>query len=195
MEELTLEALIAKIKDKDDKVRTAAWQAAGKVGAKAVAPLAAVAKDGELEIARAANRGLWQIVRTAGRPGADAERAATVRELIDVLGDAQYPVQLRRDVIWMLSEIIRDDEVDPDGAAGLFDDPELREDARAGLQRVPGDRSLEALKKGFEAATGDFKAALGCSLRARGVQAAQPPCPKLVPTKSTSVKPIAGTSK
>ncbi|MCR4415455.1 MAG: hypothetical protein NUV77_23850 [Thermoguttaceae bacterium] len=190
MEELTLEALIAKIKDNDAKVRAAAWQAAGKVGAKAVVPLAAVAGGGALEVARAANRALWQIVRTAGRPGAEEERAATVRELLEVLGDAQYPLQLRRDVIWMLSEIIRDDEINPEGAATLLDDVDLREDGRAALQRVPGERSLAALKIGFEAAEGDFKAALACSLRARGVQVAKPPCPKLVPTKTTSVKPI-----
>ncbi len=191
-EELTLERLLAQIQDKDDRVRAAAWQAAGQVGAQAVRPLADIAAGGELEVARSANRALWKIVRTVGRPGAENQRAATVAALIAVLGDSLLPVQLRRDVIWMLSEIIRDDEIDPEGAASLLDDPDLREDARCALQRVPGENSLAALKLGFERATGDFKAALACSLRARGVQVAEPPCPKLVPTKKTSVRPIAG---
>jgi len=192
MEELTVDVLIARVKEKDPKVRAAAWQAAGKVGAPAVKPLAGVAATGELEVARAANRGLWKIVRTAGRPGAENERAAVVAELLDVLDNAQLPVQLRRDVVWMLSEIIRDDEIDPDGAASLLDDPDLREDVRCALQRVPGERALTALKIGFGRATGEFKAALACALRARGIAVAEPPCPKLVPTKQTSVKPIAG---
>lgn len=191
-EELTLERLLAQIQDKDDRVRAAAWQAAGQVGAKAVRPLADIAASGELEVARSANRALWKIVRTVGRPGAESQRAATVTALIDVLGDGLLPVQLRRDVIWMLSEIIRDDEIDPEGAASLLDDPDLQEDARCALQRVPGENSLAALKLGFGRATGDFKAALACALRARGVQVAEPPCPKLVPTKKTSVRPIAG---
>lgn len=191
-EPLTLELLLARIQDKDDRRRAAARDAAGQVGAKAIRPLADVAASGELEIARSANRAMWKIVRTAGRPGAENERAATVAALIDVLGDGLLPVQLRRDVLWMLSEIIRDDEIDPEGAASLLDDPDLREDTRCALQRVPGERALAALKIGFERATGEFKAALACSLRARGVQVAEPPCPKLVPTKKTSVQPITG---
>lgn len=192
MDELTVDVLIARIKHKDPKVRAAAWQAAGQVGAQAVRPLADVAATGELEVARAANRGLWKIVRTAGRPGAETERAAVVAALVELLDDGLLPVQLRRDIIWMLSEIIRDDEIDPEGAAGLLDDPDLREDTRCALQRVPGERSLTALKIGFGRASGEFKAALACTLRARGIAVADPPCPKLVPTKTTSVKPIAG---
>lgn len=191
-EPLTLELLLARIQDKDDRVRAAARDAAGQVGAQAIRPLADIAATGQLEVARSANRALWKIVRTAGQPGAENQRAATVAALVDLLGDGLLPVQLRRDVIWMLSEIIRDEEIEPEDAATLLDDPDLREDTRCALQRVPGERSLAALKLGFERATGEFKTALACSLRARGVQVAEPPCPKLVPTKQTSVRPIAG---
>ncbi|MHC1768012.1 MAG: hypothetical protein AB9869_27710 [Verrucomicrobiia bacterium] len=61
--------LIAKIKDKDDKVRGPAWQTAGPAGAPAVKPLAAVMSDPDFEIARAAKRALWQIVRYARPAG------------------------------------------------------------------------------------------------------------------------------
>ena len=189
-EQLTLDTLIAKIKDKDDKVRAAAWQAAGKVGAPALAPLAAVAKDGELEVSRAANRAMWQIVRHSGRPGAEDERKATVAALIEVFTDEQLPVQLRRDVVWMLSEVITNDEYDPAQAAEQFKNPDFRDDLRMALQRIPGDNAIAALKAGLEIVPDDFKPAIACSLRARGVEVPNVPCVKLKPTKQTKVKPV-----
>lgn len=188
MEENTLDTLIVRIKDSDAKVRTQAWQSAGKVGAAALAPLAQVVKEGSLEVSRAANRALWQIVRTAGRPGADDERRATVEKLIALLGNDQLPLQLRRDVIWMLSEIVEDAQINPDAAAGLMANPDLREDVRAALIRVPGDNAVAALKAGLAAAPEDFKPALACALRARGVEVPGIPCPKLKPTKQTTIK-------
>ena len=139
-EELTVDTLIAKLKDKDDKVRAAAWQGAGKVGAAAMKPLAALAQDGALEVSRSAVRAMWAIVRYAGRPGAEAERKATVDALLELFRDGQQPIQLRRDMVWMLSEIIQDGEIDVDGAAQFLADPDLREDVRAALQRVAGDK-------------------------------------------------------
>jgi len=190
MEELTLDVLIARIKDKDDKVRAAAWQAAGPVGAAAIRPLAAVAKEGEMEVARAANRAMWQIVRFRGRPGARAEKNATVDALIEVLTYDQQPVQLRRDVVWMLSEIIDDAAIAPDEAAKFLAHPDLREDIRAALQRVGGPNAVATLKAGLASAPDDFKPSIACGLRALGVDVPDVPCLKLKPTKATSVKPV-----
>ena len=190
MEELTLDTLIAKINDKDEKVRTAAWQGAGKVGPDALKPLAAVAKDGELEVSRAANRAMWQIVRYTGRPGAESEKKATVEALLPLLQDDQLPAQLRRDVVWMLSEIIEDADIDPAGAARYLENADLREDIRAGLQRVGGPNAVAAMKAGLEAAADDFKPSIACGLRALGVDVPNVPCLKLKPTKETSVKPV-----
>lgn len=190
MQELTLETLIAQIKDKDDTVRAAAWQAAGKVGASALKPLAQVAKGGELEVARAASRAMWQIVRYSGRPGAEGERKATVDALLDLFQDDQLPVQLRRDVVWMTSEVIKDEEIDPTAAAEMLKNRELREDIRCGLQRVPGGNALAALKGALEVAPDDFKPALAASLRARGVEVPNVPCLKLKPIKATKVKAV-----
>jgi hypothetical protein len=187
MEELTLEALLAKIKDANDKVRAAAWQGAGPVGAAAMQPLAEIAADasgGKLEIARSANRAMWQIVRHVGRPGADAERKAVCDALVPLVGAASLPVQLRRDVIWMLSEIFDPDMVDVEGAAALLGDADLRDDARMALQRVPGEKSLAALKTALERSIDDeFKQALACSLRRRGVDVPNVPCDKLKPRR------------
>jgi hypothetical protein len=184
---MTTDELISQIKSNDEKVRTAAWREAGKVGADAVKPLAAVTTDKDLEVARAAQRAMWQIVRYTGRPGADSEKKAVGASLILLLGDDQ-PAAVRREVLWMLSEIAGDEAVGP--MAALLSNAELREDARLCLQRIPGDKALQALKDALAAAPEDFKINVAESLRARGVEVPGLPCQKLVPTKTTSVKPV-----
>ncbi len=186
-EEGAVADLIAKIKDKDRNVRSEARDHAGKVGAPAIKPLAAVMSDEDFEIARAAKRALWKIVRHAGRPGADGERTAVIAGLLPLLSDGQ-PVHVRREVMWMLSEIAGDDAVDP--VAGLLANEELREDSRMVLERLPGQRSLRVLRRALRAVPEDFKINIAQSLRARGVAVPGFPCQKLVPTRETKVEPV-----
>ena len=133
---------------------------------------------------------MWKIVRHVGRPGADAEKKPAVAALLALLGE-NWPVALRRDVLWMLSEIAGDEAVPQ--IAALLKHADLREDARCCLQRIPGQRSLEALRSALASAEGDFRSALADSLRARGVPVPNVPSKKLVPTKQTSVKPVGRT--
>ncbi|MBN1421465.1 MAG: hypothetical protein JXP34_22010 [Planctomycetes bacterium] len=183
-----VEALIAKIKDKDDKVRSEAWLGAGAIGAPAVASLAQVMADGELEVARAAKNALWKIVHTAGRPGApERQKQGVVRRLIALLEPAHADA-VRREVLWMLSEIAGDEAVEP--IAALISDKTLREDARMVLDRIPGDASLAALKAALDKVPEAFKINIAQSLRHRGVVVAGLPCQKLVPTKKTYVVPV-----
>jgi len=179
--------LIAGIKDKDEKVRTDAWLGAGQVGAPAAKPLAKVMADSDLEVARAAKRGLWKLVRHAGRPKAGRERRAVEAELVALLADDQ-PIHVRREVLWMLSEIGSGKSVD--AIVALLSNEQLRDDARMTLQRIPNKKALAALKAGLDAAPDDFKLNIAQSLRQRGVKVEALPCAKLVPTKKTSVKPI-----
>jgi hypothetical protein len=209
-EKLTLAALLARIQSDDPDVRTQAWLAAGAVGAQAIKPLAAVIcktepviaelagdpKNKDLELAletgRAAKRAMWKIVRTAGAPGQGAKKKAVEAELIDLLAPSQ-PAAVRREVVWMLSEIgggatltaMRDH---PE----LLDDKLLREDARSMVERIPGDGAVALLTEALEEAPEDFKINIAQSLRARGVKVdpVKYPCQKLVPTKATSVKPV-----
>ena len=188
MEELTLDALIEKIKSDDPNVRTAAWLAAGNVGACAVKPLAKVMTEGELEVSRAAKRGIWKIVRTVGAPGVTGAKKPVLMELIDLLGDDQ-PVAVRREVMWMISELCGGGPaVAP--IAALLSNEQLREDARMVLQRIPGEKPLQALKDALQTVSDDFKINIAQSLRARGVEVAGFPCQKLVPTKQTGVEPV-----
>lgn len=179
--------LIAKITDKNDKVRAEAWLNAGKVGAPAVKPLAEVMTDADFQIARAAKRGLWKIVHHVGRPGAAREKRPVVAELLGLLSDNR-PVAVRREVVWMLSEIGGARCVGP--VAELLSNKELREDARMVLQRLPGERSLRALRRGLRTVPEEFKINIAQSLRARGVKVPGLPCQKLVPTRKTSLKPV-----
>ena len=119
-----------------------------------------------LEVTRAAKRALSKIVRHAGRPGSGEERAAAVAELLRLL-DVKQPLTIRREAISMLSEIADDQVVGP--LAALLNDPNLREDARLALERIPSGQSLDALQAGLAAVPNDFKINIAQSLRARGV--------------------------
>jgi HEAT repeat protein len=179
--------LISGIRDDDAKVRTEAWQSAGKVGAPAVKPLAIVMTDKKLEVARAAKRGLWKIVRHVGRPGAADEKKAVIDQLIDLL-DEDQPVLVRREVLWMLSEIGNRISVKP--IAALLSHRELCEDARMALQRIPNNAALAALRAALINAPDEFKHNIAQSLRQRGVKVDGLDCVKLIPTKKTNVKPL-----
>lgn len=176
--------LITKIKSTDAAVRTDAWQSAAAIGAPAIKPLAATMLDPDLEVARAAKRGLWKIVHTVGRPGADADRKAVVAELIPSL---KSEVPVRREILWMLSEIGSDESVQ--SIASLLADKDVRDAACAALQRIPTDKSLAVLKAALETAPEEFRFAIADSLRDRGVAVQGYPSRKLTPNKQTTVKP------
>lgn len=182
---VSVEQLLARIKDSDDTVRHSAWIDAGRVGAAAVKPLAVTMTHGNLEVARAAKHALWSLVRHVGRPGADRERRAAVGELGGLLTDGQS-LPVRRDALWMLSEICGDESVG--AVAALLNNDELREDARMVLERIPGEKSLSALKAGLASASADFKPNIAQSVRARGEHVHGLACQKLVPTHKTEVK-------
>ncbi len=184
---MSVKELIEKINSEDDNVRGDAWQGAGSAGPEAILPLAEVFGEGKFKISRAAMRAMWKIVRHVGRPdGPESERKAVVRNLIKLLDDSPDPV--RREVLWMLSEICGDEAVGPIKA--LLENEVLREDTRMALERIPGEASLAALKAGFQAAPEDFKQNIVQSLRARGEKVEGYPCQKLVPKKKTNVKPV-----
>lgn len=179
-----VDEFIARIRSTDDSVRGPGWQNAGPQGAPAVKPLAEVMTDADFEIARSAKRALYVIVRHAGRPGAAKDTRAVTDELISLLSGR--PTVVRREALWLLSEIGGDAAVAP--MAALLTDVELREDARCALTRLPGSRATSALKSALASAPGEFKYALADSLRARGEKVRGYPSRKLVPTRQTSVR-------
>ena len=187
METLTLDTLIEQIQSKDDAVRAAARDGAGPTGAAAVGPLAKIAASGDLEVARAANRAIQNIVYHTGRPGAENEAKAVSAELLKLLDDGR-PVQLRRDVIWMTWQIAGEEAVEP--VAALLANADLREDARMALERLPGEKATAALQTALAAADDAEKPAFAHSLGVRGVEISGVPDLRLVPTKKTAVQPV-----
>jgi len=185
------ERLLNSIRSKEDKVRCEAWQSAGGVGASALAPLAALMLDVDIEVARAARLAMEKIVHHAGRPAAASEARAVEAELVKLLRH-DSPI-IRRAVIWMLSEIASDDSIQPISA--LLADAQVREDARCALQRIPGDKSVTALRDAMRAAPEEFKYAIADSLRKRGQNVADYPTKKLIPTRSTQVQATPASSK
>ncbi len=179
---MKLKELIKEIRSDKPETRTAAWQQAGTVGASAVKPLARLCTDENKEIRRAATRGLEKIVHTVGAPGVQSGKSAVIRELLDLLGNSR-PVTLRRDILWLLSEIGGGESVE--AIAALLKHDALREDARMALERIPGEKSLASLRSALRSVPEDFRVNIAQSLRARGeaVDAKKYPCQKLVPTK------------
>jgi hypothetical protein len=157
--------LVKDLKSGDDKVRGAAIEGAAAMGGRAVPALADLLASTEVEYARAARRALYKIVRHAGRPGAETEARAVEAELIKVVNQSR-PVQPRRDLLWMVSEIGGDGAVDT--VASFLGNTELREDARCVLQRIPGKKSMAVLQAAHASAPDDFKKNLAESLVKRG---------------------------
>jgi HEAT repeat protein len=191
MEALTLEELVENIRSDDDAVRAAARDNAGRVGAPAIGPLAEIAAEAKLEIARAAVRAMRNIVYHAGRPGAAAEAEAVAAELIRLIS-AEPPWQLRRDVLWMTWQIAGSAAVSK--VAALLDHPELAEDARMCLEGLPVEEAVAALKAALDKAPDAGKPALGHSLRKRGVEVPGVPDLRLTPTRQTRVVPVGRDS-
>ena len=186
-----LDTLLTALQDDDETARTEAWRAMGGAGAEAVAPLAKLMLHADPEVARAAKRGLWQLVRHVGRPGAASEQQAVEAALLTLLS-ADTPEPVRREAVWMLSEIGDDASVAP--LATLLSEAVLREDARLALERIPGKASRAALEEALQAAPREFQPHLAVSLRKRGKPVRGIVDDRLTPSRATAVQsePVEG---
>lgn len=182
-----INSLVSALRSPEDNARADAFHQAGPLGAPAIPALAALMHDPDTETARAAKRALWRILHHAARPQAPRERADVVQALHAGIPDA--PVPVARELIWMLSVVGRRESVPV--LARLLAHAELREDARCALQRIPGPRSANALRRAMATADDDFAPALADALRALGEQVDTPPTRKRTPTRATSVGQIA----
>ncbi len=176
--------LIAQLQSQDENVRGEAWQGAATVGWSGVKPIALLMTHQDLEIARAAKRALWKIVRHAGRPKAEKERQSVQAELVALL--KAPPATVQCEAAWMLSEI--GDASSVQELARQLKQIEVREAARCALERLPGPRAIRALKQALKSAPEDFRPALASSLRARGRKVADYANQKLHPSRKTTVE-------
>jgi len=161
---LSLDEFLKQIQDKNADARRKAFEQAGPLGAQAIAPLAKLlanwnregATNEEQDVAKATGTALDMIAHHASRPGADSERRAVNAELLKLIVAGQ-PEPARIKALFIL-ESTGTDETVPALAALLKDpDAKMRERARAGLERIPGKASSQALLAALASATGDFR--------------------------------------
>jgi hypothetical protein len=180
----TVETLMAQLKSADENVSGPAWQNAGPCGAKAVQGLGTLMAEEDFEVARSAKRALINVVRYAGRPGAERDARAVQKELAQLLRSKQPAV--RKAAVWMLSEI--GDPKAVTAMAALLTDKEAREDARCAILRMPRQTALSALRRALRTEQDDFRYALADSVRTFGETVDGLPSKKLVPTAKTEVE-------
>jgi hypothetical protein len=191
MNRLTLDQLIQDIQSDDHIVRAAARDQAGTVGAVAIGPCGEIAASDNFEVARAANRAIQNIVYFTGRPGAEAEAAAVAAELLNLL-DESKPTQLRKDALWMIWQIAGEQATNR--VAACLEDPEIAEDARMALERLPGEAATAALKTAFDKASEVDRPALAYSLGMRGVMVKGVPDLRLKGTKESTYDPAKASA-
>ncbi len=190
--EAECEAWLARLQSEDDKTRAQAWHSAGPIGAAGVPRAAALLTSQNRETVLAATRAVQRIARYAGRPGATNDRVAVIEALLKLL-DSKQPSAVRLVALSALSEIGGDESVE--AIAALLAEPDLREPARMALERLPGQKSLAALRAALVQAPADFKPNLAQSIRHRGIEVPDVPDAKLTPSKPTQVQPAPASIK
>ncbi len=145
-----------------------------------VQSLAGLMQNENFETARTGKRGLWRIVHLIGRPGAEKEKKKVIYKLISLL-KGNLTVNVKREILWMLSEIGGDESVKP--VAEFLSNKDMQEDSRMVLERIPGEISLKALQAALRKAPKEFKLNIIQSLRKRGIAIKGFPCIKLKPKK------------
>lgn len=160
-------SLLANIRHGDMAARQVAVRQAPLVGTPALSPLGEVLGSENPAAARAALEALQRIAHHAARPGAGAEAKAAAAQLVQLIGK-EHPRQVRAEALYLLG-LVGGAEAVPKIAAQMAD-PDVREEARMALERIP-DRSAErALIGAMRTAPAEFRPALAQSLRHRRIK-------------------------
>ncbi len=154
-----------------ENVRRDAVQSAAATGASAVAPVAELMASSSPAVVKAATRALENIAAYAGRPDAEAERAAVAKELSNLL-DAARPEGIRREALRLLALIGGDTEVN--AIAALLREPALAEEARAALDRIPTPGAATALIGAIGSAPPELRLGIFDTLARKGARGAIP---------------------
>jgi HEAT repeat protein len=154
-----LMAFLEMIKSPDGNVRVEAQKSAGPMGAAAVAPLADLIASADKGTAKAAREALDTVAWYAARPSAAAHAVSV--ELLKV-ADSSRQGKVRVEALHLLG-FTGDGRVVP-GIVNVMmaakddqEQPQIREEARLALERIPGSASLNALKKAEQGAPADFR--------------------------------------
>jgi len=159
-------ALIDKIKNPDESVRYAAWQAAGPEGASAVAPLADLVASDDKGVAKAAKGALDNVAHYGARPGGHSDAHAVSVALLK-LAQSSRPYAVRAQALHLLG-FTADSRMAAE-IGKLLEDESVREEARMGRERIPRKASLSVLNKFAAKAPSDFRPNVAQSLHNRAL--------------------------
>jgi len=162
----TIEEFLAQIRSSDAEARYKAWQSAGPMGAAAIQPLSDLAAGEDKLVALAANGAMEKIAHYAARPGTGNAAEAVSKELLKV-ADSPRPRMVRTNLLRLVG-FIADSRSIP-GLVQLLSDPEIREDARLALEKIPGNAATEAFKKAVKTVPADFQPNIRQSLSNRAM--------------------------
>ena len=163
MNEQTLVDLFNKIRSADPAARQAAWQTLGKLDA-AVGSLCDAMGSADKPIAKAAKYLLEAVVHRAARPEAATEALSVTKELVKVANSRQS-VAVRGYAVHLTGFTAGHDAIY--WIAPLLTPPDVQDEARMALERIPGSAATNALKNAMKTATPAFRAALAQSLANR----------------------------
>src|SRR5438874_2149254 len=164
-----VQALVAKIKGSDLDARAGAINEAAPLGAPAIAPLAGVAGGGDRGAAKAAREAIQRVAYYATRPGAGEDERAVAAELLKLIGTGRSRA-VRAEAIRLVGILGGPDAATP--LQRLLFDPDVREEARLALIRLPGPTADAALHLAMRTAPEDFRPALDLALQQRRRRAA-----------------------
>lgn len=159
--------LLANIEHGDNPTRQSAAKQAYLVGTPAIGLLAEVCGGIDSGAAKAALEALQRIVHNAARPGAGGERLAAAQQLTKLIGGDQ-PHSVRADALKLLGCVGGPSEVT--AIADLIHVPDIREDARMALERIPDPSADVALRNCSRTVPADYRAAIDQSLRHRKIK-------------------------
>lgn len=174
------ERLLERIRSPDVEVRYSARFEAPRVGVEAVQPLAALidetvqpagdsdeARRYRREVALTAKAALENVVHSAGRPGASAEREAVAAKLAELLS-SDLTTKAKLELLHLVAFVAGDAHVP--AVARLLDDPDrnVQETARIALERIPGAAATRALVAAAERASDDARPDLLVAIGRKG---------------------------
>ncbi len=148
----------------DGEIRFRASQEAVLLPIGELPALIALAESETPGVAKAARRALELRVHHAARPGAPRE-AAEVAQILLSASQTSKVRSVRAKALSLLG-CVGDSRV-VFGLARLLQDPEVHEEARMALERIPGSASTEALRRALKERPASEKPALEQSLRRR----------------------------
>ena len=154
------DVLIGKIKDGDMEAKLAAVAESPKAGPAALVPLSEVLSGSDPIATRAAQESIRRIAYEAGRSKDESKAAA---QHLASLISKDRPRNVRVEALRMLGIVGGGESVK--AIAAQLSDPDIRDDARMALERIPDRAAEKALADSLRTVAADYRPAIEQSLR------------------------------